>query len=75
MSTFGDWACDRLRPSDNPCIVVRCNRAIKLESVHYALVAYGIKYIRLLVTTLSFVIHCNTVIRPESVRYALVTHG
>ena len=49
-------------------IVVRYNTVIRLESIHYTLVAYGIKYVRLLATTLDVVVHYNTTIRPESVR-------
>ena len=56
-------------------IIVRCNTAIKLESVRCALVAYGVKYVRLLVTTLGVAIHCSTVIRLESLRCTLMTYG
>ena len=56
-------------------IVVRFNIAIKLESVHYALVACCSKYVHLLATTLSFVIRCTTAIRLGSDRCTLMTLG
>ena len=56
-------------------ISIRCNIAIRLESIHYALVAYDIKYVHLLVITLGLIVCCNTAIRPESVCCALRTRG
>ena len=56
-------------------IIVRCNTAIKPESVHSALVACSVKYVHLLAITLNIAIRCNTTIRLESVRCTLMTHG
>ena len=44
-------------------ISIRCNTTIRPESVHYVLVACGVKYVRLLATTLDIAVHCNTTIR------------
>ena len=55
-------------------IAVHCNITIRPESVCWALVAYSIKYVRLLATTLGITVRCNKAIRPESVRCALMTH-
>ena len=57
------------------CIVVRCNTAIRSESVRCALVVFGVIYVRLLATTLSISIHCNITIKPKSICYALMTCG
>ena len=51
-------------------VAIRCNTAIRLESVCCALVACGVKYVCLLVTTLGVVVHCNTTIKLESINYA-----
>ena len=56
-------------------IAIYCNTTIRPKFVRYALVACGVKYVRILATTLSIVICCNTAIRPEFVRYALMTCG
>ena len=56
-------------------VAVYCNTTIRPESVRCALVACGVKYIRLLVTTLGIAVHCNTTIRLEFVRYTLMTCG
>ena len=56
-------------------VVVRCNTAIRPESIHCMLVTYGVKYVRLLATTLGVAVCCNIAIRLESVHSALMTYG
>ena len=56
-------------------IAICCNTAIRLESIHCALVAYGVKYVHLLATTLNIAVHCNTAIKLEFVSYVLMTRG
>ena len=69
-STFGDWTCSRLWPSDNLSIVVRCNIAIKSRSIHCTLIAFSVKSMRSLATTLNIIVHFNTAIRLKFVRCA-----
>ena len=70
--TFCYWSFARLWSSGNPLLAIRCNIAIKLESVHCTLVSYELLSVCQLVTTLGIAVHCNVEIRPESVRCVLV---
>ena len=56
-------------------VTVCCNTAIRLESVRCALVACGVKYVRLLATTLIVAVHCHIAIKPKYVCCSLMTCG
>ena len=54
-------------------IAICYNTTIRPEFVYCALVACGVKYVRVLATTLDITVRCNTCIRLEFVCYVLMT--